>query len=99
MTTENEPKEQPQTQAASQAEKPKAEKKEEPKIRVFVYDGREFNDPDSKMTTDEVRLYYATFFPELANAEVKAAVRRPSKSAPGLTEEVTEFNRRTGTKG
>ena len=57
------------------------------------------NNPDTKMTTDEVRLYYATFFPELANAEVLAAVARPSKELPGLTEQVTEFKRRTGTKG
>ncbi len=100
MTTENEPKEQPQIQAASQpAEEPKTEKKEEPKVRVFVYDGREFSDPDPKMTTDEVRQYYTTFFPELANAEVQPAVERAKKDAPGLKEQVIEFKRRTGTKG
>lgn len=109
MTTE-EPKTQPEMQAASQpakAEEKPAEptKVEKPKgIRIFVYDGREFSDPDPKMTTDEVRLYYATFFPELANAEVLATVARPSK-APGVTglstatKQVTEFKRRTGTKG
>ncbi len=105
MTTGNEePKTQPESQAASlPAEAPKAEEKpkvEKPKDpRVFVYDGREFGDPDPKMTTDEVRQYYATFFPELANAEVMAAVARDSKTAPGTREQVTEFKRRTGTKG
>jgi PRTRC genetic system protein C len=76
---------------------PKPEVK--PGKRIFVYDGREFDDPDTKMTTDEVRLYYATFFPELANAEVLATVARPSKATPPVTEQVTEFKRRTGTKG
>lgn len=103
MTTGNEqPKIQPEMQAASQEAKAeeKPVKVEAPKgIRIFVYDGREFSDPDPEMTTDDVRLYYATFFPELANAEVLAAVARPSKEPAGLTEQVTEFKRRTGTKG
>ncbi len=90
MTTNEEPKTQPPE------EKPKVEKHNP---RIFVYDGREFSDPDPKMTTDEVRQYYATFFPELANAEVLAAVARPSKTTPPSTEQVTEFKRRTGTKG
>jgi len=98
MTTENEPKTQPaESQVPAKAEeKPKVEKHNP---RIFVYDGREFSDPDPKMTTDEVRQYYATFFPELANAEVLAAVARDSKTAPGTREDVTEFRRRTGTKG
>lgn len=72
---------------------------EPPKVRIFVYDGREFQDPDPKMTTEEVRQYYTTFFPELANAEILPAVVRPSKTAPGTQEQVIEFKRRTGTKG
>jgi PRTRC genetic system protein C len=78
---------------------PEPAPKVEKPVRIFVYDGREFSDPDAKMTTEEVRLYYAGFFPELANAEVLSAIVRPSKSAPGTQESVTEFKRRTGTKG
>ncbi len=40
-------------------------------MRVFVYDGREFPDPDPSLTPDEVRQQMTDFFPELANAEVK----------------------------
>jgi PRTRC genetic system protein C len=79
----------------------KVEKTKEPeaKTRIFVYDGREFSDPDSKKTTDEVRLYFAALsFPELANAQILAAVVRPSKT-PGTQEQVIEFKRRVGDKG
>jgi PRTRC genetic system protein C len=41
-------------------------------VRIFVYDGREFPDPDSKLTTDQVRSSMANFFPELSNAETKS---------------------------
>lgn len=51
--------------------------------RVFVYDGREFDDPDPKLTTDEVRQYYAGFFPELSNAETKdLGERKPVAPTP-----------------
>jgi len=43
--------------------------------RVFVYDGREFPDPDPNLTPDEVRQMMTDFFPELANAEVKETTR------------------------
>ncbi len=83
--TDEKSKKEPQNLGPSAS--PKAEEE-----RVFVYDGREFKDPDKKMTNDEVRLYYATFFPELANAEILPAVKRKG-------EQVIEFKRRTGTKG
>lgn len=78
---------------APKAEKP-AEKPKEivPKERIFVYDGREFQDPDPKMTPDEIRQYYVAFFTELANAEILPPVARTGKS-------VIEFKRRVGTKG
>ena len=44
-------------------------------VRVFVYDGREFPDPDPNMSHDEVRQSMTSFFPELANAEVKTSER------------------------
>lgn len=74
----------------------------EPKpTRIFVYDGREFEDPDPKMTIDEVRLYYANFFPELGTAEVLPVVKRTKEAPEGgkVEEEVTEFRRKTGVKG
>ena len=43
--------------------------------RVFVYDGREFPDPDPNLSPDEVRQMMTDFFPELANAEVKETTR------------------------
>jgi len=66
--------------------------------RIFVYDGREFDDPDPKLSTDEVRQHMATFFPELSNAEVKES-KRPSATVAGEVETVIEFKRRVGTKG
>ena len=59
--------------------------------RVFVYDGREFPDPDPKMSVDEVRQSMTNFFPELANAESNATKRG--------TDDIIEFRRRVGTKG
>ncbi len=98
MTTENKPEQ-------SKTEEPKVEKVPEkpkeivPKKRIFVYDGREFQDPDPKMTPDEIRQYYVTFFPELANAEILAPVNRPVKAPEEGVEAVIEFKRRVGTKG
>ncbi len=60
-------------------------------MRVFVYDGREFPDPDPKMSVDEVRQNMSAFFPELSNAEVKQSKRG--------NDDIIEFNRRVGTKG
>jgi len=60
-------------------------------VRVFVYDGREFPDPDSNMSTDEVRQSMTNFFPELANAETKQSKRGE--------DDIVEFQKRVGTKG
>ncbi len=60
-------------------------------MRVFVYDGREFPDPDPKMSVDEVRQFQTTFYPELANAETKHSKRGD--------DDIYEFTRRVGTKG
>lgn len=59
--------------------------------RKFVYDGREFADPDPNMTTDAVRLHLANFLPELSNAQVK--------SAKVGDDTVYTFTRNVGTKG
>lgn len=60
-------------------------------MRVFVYDGREFPDPDPKMSADEVRQFMTNGYPELANAESKQSKRGE--------DDIIEFRRRVGTKG
>lgn len=67
-------------------------------LRVFVYDDREFPDPDPNLSPDEVRASMANFFPELSNAETKES-ERDSKTNPGEKEKVYEFKRRVGVKG
>jgi len=58
---------------------------------VFVYDGREFPDPDPNMTPDEVRASLSNLLPELANAEIKESKRGE--------DDIFELKRRVGTKG
>jgi PRTRC genetic system protein C len=69
-----------------------------PEIRLFVYDGREFPDPDPKMTVDEVRQHMTTYFPELSNAETKDLGPR-KKAGTEETEHLWEFKKRVGSKG
>ena len=64
---------------------------ERSKVRIFVYDGREFPDPDPSAAVEDVRKMMGDFFPELANAEVKEHAKGEDK--------VYEFVRRVGTKG
>lgn len=59
--------------------------------RVFVYDGREFPDPDPNMSPEEVRQSMTNFFPELANAETQQSKRGE--------DDIFEFKKRVGTKG
>ena len=59
--------------------------------RKFVYDGREFPDPDPTKTPDEVRQMMTDFFPELATAEVKEQKKGEDT--------YYEFAGKTGTKG
>ena len=66
--------------------------------RVFVYDNREFPDPDPNLKVDEVRQHMSNFFPELSNAETTES-KRPSKTVAGEMETVIEFKRRVGVKG
>ena len=60
-------------------------------MRVFVYEGREFPDPDPNLSVDEVKQRMTDFFPELANAEVKEAKRGD--------DDLYEFVRKVGIKG
>ena len=59
--------------------------------RIFVYDNREFPDPDTSMTIDEVKATLADFLPEIATSSVKQSQR------DGDT--IIEFTKRAGTKG
>jgi len=59
--------------------------------RVFVYDGREFPDPDPNMSVEEVRQSMTSFFPEFANADTKQSKRGD--------DDIIEFQKRVGTKG
>lgn len=59
--------------------------------RIFVYDGREFPDPDPNLSPEEVRQSMTNFFPELANAEINSSKRGE--------DDVYEFRKRVGTKG
>jgi len=59
--------------------------------RIFIYEGKEYEDSDEGMTPDDVRKMYSEFFPELNNAEV-------IKGKKGDDETFT-FKKRVGTKG
>ncbi len=59
--------------------------------RVFVYDSREFPDPDANKPIEEVKRIFADFFPELVNAD-HTEVQRGDET-------VVEFIRKVGTKG
>ena len=43
--------------------------------RVFVYDGREFPDPDPQMSVEQVKNTLIDFYGEIANASVKESQR------------------------
>lgn len=60
--------------------------------RIFVYDGREFPDPDPSLAVEEVRKQLSDFFPELTNADTREERR-------GENEVRYTFARRIGTKG
>ena len=60
--------------------------------RAFIYDGREFPDPDPRLSVEEVRKQFAEFLPELTNADT-----REEKRADGTV--VYTFSKRIGTKG
>ena len=59
--------------------------------RIFVYDDREFPDPDPEMTVEQVKQTLSDFYGEIANAAVKETTRDDDT--------IIEFQRRVGTKG
>jgi len=60
-------------------------------VRKIIYDGREFPDPDPNMSVDEVRQAMSSFFPELANADVKTDKQGEDT--------IIRMSKRVGTKG
>jgi PRTRC genetic system protein C len=83
------------TEAPKVAEVKPEEKKKEgyqgPPIRVFVYDGTEYPDPDPNMSVDEVRQGLLFAFPELSNADTSS--RKDGEKT------IYTFSKRVGTKG
>jgi PRTRC genetic system protein C len=59
--------------------------------RVFVFDNREFDDPDPSLTIEEVQKLLSDFAPELSNAEVK------QQEKDGVL--YIRFDKKIGTKG
>jgi len=59
--------------------------------RIFIYEGKEYEDPDEKMEPDRVRQMYAEFFPELSNASTDQGKRG--------ADTVYTFKKKVGTKG
>ena len=60
-------------------------------VRKFIYDGREFEDPDPEMTVEQVKTSLADFYGDLANATVSETKRGDDT--------IYQFNKRVGTKG
>src|SRR3954470_23771348 len=60
--------------------------------RIFVYDGREFPDPDPGLSVQDVRKQLSDFFPELTNADTREERRDDDEVR-------YTFARRIGTKG
>ena len=59
--------------------------------RIFVYEGREFPDPDPELTPEQIRQHWSTMFPELATATIKESKKGE--------DDVFTFERKVGTKG
>ena len=59
--------------------------------RIFVYDGREFPDPDPNLEVEAVKKMMTDFFPELANADTKQTTRGEDT--------LYEFIKKVGVKG
>ena len=59
--------------------------------RIFVYEGREFPDPDPSQDVEAVKKTMTDFFPELANAETKEVARGEDT--------LYEFIKKVGVKG
>jgi PRTRC genetic system protein C len=61
-------------------------------VRTFSYNGLHLPDPDSRLTPEQVRDFYASAYPEITTASVEG----PEASDGALT---YRFTRALGTKG
>ena len=59
--------------------------------RIFVVDGREMPDHDPNLSIADVQRQLATFYPEVANAQVSESKRGD--------DDIYEFRRQVGVKG
>jgi PRTRC genetic system protein C len=59
--------------------------------RIFIYENKEYPDPDPALSVEEVRQSMANFFPELSNSETKEIKNGDNT--------VYTFSKRVGTKG
>ena len=59
--------------------------------RIFIYDNREFPDPDPNMSPEDVRASLSEFFGDINNAEIHAETRG--------SDTLYRFEKRVGTKG
>lgn len=59
--------------------------------RVFIYDGREFDDPDPEKSVQQVQDFYSGFFAELNTATVNHREENGN--------DIYEFRKQVGTKG
>lgn len=59
--------------------------------RIFVIEGRDHPDVAPGQPVDDVRRHYASFYPEIGNAETITSKRG--------NDDVFEFRKRVGTKG
>ena len=59
--------------------------------RIFIYDNREFPDPDPSMSPEDVRAGLSEFFGEISNAEIRTEARG--------NDTLYVFEKRVGTKG
>ena len=60
--------------------------------RIFMYNNLTLDDPDPKMTPEEVKAFYAEVYPELTQAAIEGP--EPSDTAVEY-----RFRRAVGTKG
>lgn len=60
--------------------------------RQFIYNGRVLGDPDSSLTPEQVKAFYANIHPDLTNASVEGG-----RFEAGM--QVFDFKRAIGTKG
>jgi len=60
--------------------------------REFLYAGQKLDDPGAHLTEEQVKTYYATFYPDLLTAAIDPAEVRNGRR-------IFQFRKATGSKG